>query len=268
MIFTSNFKKQLYTPVFVYTKGPISDSEGYTDESYSKPISSAGSESVDLATSSSKGKGKLLESTENSKFNQFSELNNRKKELTDDFKNNNYVLATIKSAEQLDKKLPEEKKNNNSYINELIVDFPEFFDADSGNTSIDESLKNIRDYITSEQKSLKSELEKVTSDIKNLTLDSTTDDPKSSKRVGSEFDEDTKPSAKKTSRSDGGNDNNSNPPGTSGPSDFSGSSGPSDSSSSSGPSSLSDTSHDSNHKEWLNIIIMFIRALFGDDSLD
>jgi hypothetical protein len=149
----------------------------------------------------------------------------------------------------LDKLLPEGAKNDNSYLNELKSDFSEFFDDDSGNDTIGQGLADIRDYILSEQNSLKSELAKVNSYIKDLTFDSTKDDSKSSKRPGSELDEDTKPSSKKTSRSDNNNENDSNPPNSSGASDFSGSSGPSDSSNSSGPESSSETSSDSNHKE-------------------
>ena len=206
---------------------------------------------------SNSNKGKLTISGGDTKFNEFSGLNRRKKELIDDIRNNYHTLKTISSAEKLEKKLPYGQRHNNTYLNELKEDFSVYFDEDSGNNSTMESLTEVKQYILSEQRSLKSNLEQVNTSINDLTPYSVKDNTISSKPGGSDLDNDNKSPAKKTSRNDGGDDNNSNPPSGLGPSGTSDPSSSSSPSSSSGPLSSSDT----NHMEWLDIIIIFIKTL-------
>lgn len=112
-----------------------------------------------------------------SKREQFSELHESKKNLENDIKENQKILSDIQKAEVLDKKLPEQAKQSNRHLNDLKEEFSSYFDEDSGNNTTKESLDDIKDYITDELKSLNSELDKVSSDLDNMVLDS-----KSSKR--------------------------------------------------------------------------------------
>lgn len=190
-------------------------------------------------------------------------------------------MENINKAIELDKKLPEKARNANSHLNELKEEFSTFFHEESGNSTVEESLDEIKEYINSEQKSLKSELNKLNTNMKILTLHSTelNQEYNTKKREGSEST-DSQPSSKKRSRNDDGDDNGrSGPSGGSGgfPSAPSSSSSP-PSSSSSAPSqegSSSDTSSrksaeanssDLNLIYWLDILLKFLKALFGDDD--
>lgn len=82
-------------------------------------------------------------------------------------------MKNINKAIELDKKLPEKAKNANSHLNDLKEEFSSFFNEESGNSTVEESLDEIKEYIKSEQKSLKFELNKLNTDMKNLTLHST-----------------------------------------------------------------------------------------------
>lgn len=183
-------------------------------------------------------------------------------------------MKNIDKAIELDKKLPEKAKNANSHLNDLKEEFSSFFHEESGNSTVEESLDEIKEYIKSEQKSLKFELNKLNTDMKNLTLHSTelNQEYNTKKREGSEST-DSLPSSKKRSRNDDGDDN-----GRSGPSGGSGGFPSPPSSSSSPPSqggSSSDissrnsaeaNSSDLNLISWLDILLNFIKALFGNDD--
>lgn len=113
-----------------------------------------------------------------SKREQFSELHESKKNLEEDIMENQKILSNIQKAEVLDKKLPEQAKQSNSHLNDLKEEFSSYFDEDSGNSTTEESLNDIKEYIRDELKSLNSDLDKVSSDLDNMVLDSN----KSSKR--------------------------------------------------------------------------------------
>lgn len=261
---------ELYPPICLCTQDPAAESEGSTGglPSTTGSASSTGSGSIGPLCDSATGK--LPESDEISKFKQFSKLREKRSEIVADIRDNNAILKNIQSAETLDKKLPETAKDKNSYLNEIKEEFSSFFDGDSGNSSIEESLTDIKEYINSEQRILKSKLGNIESEFKDLTVDSTEDHPESSKnppkRDGSESDAD-KQSDKKRSRNDGGNDNNgSGPSSSSGPSQ--GGSDPSPPSTPNQEGGLSDTSSDSGQVQLLDIIITIINVLLGDDNLD
>lgn len=103
-------------------------------------------------------------------------------------------MNNIYKAIELDKKLPEKARKTNSHLNELKE---EFFDEESG---MEESLDEIKEFIKKEQKSLNCELDKINTDMKNLTLQSTELNPEynTKKREGSEST-DSQPSSKKRS---------------------------------------------------------------------
>ena len=189
-----------------------------------------------------------------------------KKELKEELKDNHDTIKTIELAKKLDQKLPESARGNNRHLNEIKEDFPSFFDEDSGSTSTKESLKQVKEYINSEQSSLKSELAKIDSKIKALTTDTTEDSQESSKNPlnheESEPHGDSKPYVKKNPRSGDGN----NGSGGSGPSQ------PDSSQSSSEPPSPSTPdqggSFDTNNDLLLNFILMIIKAISGDDNFE
>lgn len=149
-----------------------------------------------------------------SKFEEFSDLRKKKLELIDEINDNNNTLREIKSAQKLDKDLPESAKEKNRHYLELKQEYSTFFDEDSGNSSIKEGLKEIEEYIKSEKESLKSNLSKINENIKNITSESNINDKESSNNSKRNMDEsdadvDVQPSSKKVSHS---NDKDTNSP--------------------------------------------------------
>lgn len=61
-------------------------------------------------------------------------------------------IKDIVDALALDKKLPENQKNKNSYVNKLITEkgYAEFFDEESGNTNVRDGLKDLYKELISE----------------------------------------------------------------------------------------------------------------------
>lgn len=261
---------ELCPAICLCTQDPAAESEGSTGglPSTTGSASSTGSGSIGPLCDSATGK--LPESDEISKFKQFSKLREEKYEIVEDIRENKATLKIIESAETLDGKLPEIAKDKNRYLVGIKEEFSSYFDEESGNSSIKESLTEIKEYINSEQMALKSKLDNIESKFKDLNVDSTEDNPESSKnppkRDGSESDAD-KQSDKKRSRTDGGNDNNgSGPSSSSGPSQ--GGSDPSPPSTPNQAGGLSDTSSDPGQVQLLDIIITIINVLLGDDNLD
>ena len=254
--------------IYSCTREHEADFEGFTGGFPSKTGSVRSTGSGSVAPLSESATGKSPESSE--KFKIFSELREKKYEIIDEIQDNNGILKSILSAEKLDKKLPETAKDKNRHLSEIKEDFPSFFDEDSGTTSIKEGLDDLKDYIYSEQGSLKSKLKEIESKIKDLTVDSTEDKSETNnptKRDGIESDADTQQSAKKKSRDDDGDDNNgSGPPSSSGPPQ--GGSDTSPPSSPDLPGGSSDTSSHSSQMQLLDIIITIISVILGDDNLD
>lgn len=149
----------------------------------------------------------------NSKFEEFSNLREKKQEITSAINDHNETLTLINLANKLDKELPEPAKKNNTYVKELEKEYPTFFDEDSGN-STKQGLKEIEEYIHGEKKSLNSELSRVDHDMKKLLPESDKESEMSknpSKRAVSESDDYTQPSSKKVSRSEDKDNNSSDP---------------------------------------------------------
>lgn len=71
-------------------------------------------------------------------------------ENLDDIKN---TLKQVENAIILDKQLPENHKSNNSHLKPIQEEFSSFFDEDSGN-NIQQGLKEVKDYLNQEKKSL------------------------------------------------------------------------------------------------------------------
>lgn len=220
------------------------------------------------------------ESNKSSKFEEFSDLRESKKDIEGTINDNKNILGNIQKAEELDKNLPEQAKESNSHINDLKEEFSSFFDKNSGNTTVKESLDEIKEFVEDEQRALKSELEEITGDLNKLVLDSSNQNTSSSSNKRERSSEYTETEgANKRSR---GNNNNDEPGGGSGslpPSSPSGPSAPS-----SGPSPPSPTSSSSSNvaddgsvdnsveskcyytQILLDIIISFLKAIAEDDS--
>lgn len=61
-------------------------------------------------------------------------------------------MENINKAIELDKNFPEKARNVNSHLNELKEEFFTIFHEESGNSTVEESLDEIKEYINSEQK--------------------------------------------------------------------------------------------------------------------
>ena len=86
------------------------------------------------------------DSDKEQKNNEISEIS----ESLDDLKN---TLKQVENAIVLDKQLPENHKSNNSHLKPIQEEFTSFFDQDSGN-NIQQGLKEVKDYLNQEKKSL------------------------------------------------------------------------------------------------------------------
>jgi len=145
---------------------------------------------------------------------EFSNLRAQKKDLIAGIKDHEEALKLIDKAEDLDKRLPEVAKKENSYVKELEQDYPAFFDEDSGNTSTNDCLNDVKEYVNEEKKALQSKLSEVNDHIKSLHLDICKKDEQSktgSKRNISESETDTELPPKKNTRTDDNSSNSSDP---------------------------------------------------------
>jgi len=198
-------REQPYPFICLCTEDPGGESEGYT-----------GGLPTTTGSASSRGSGYVDPSSdsENSKFKEFSRLREEKSEIVDEIEYNKNILKNIQLAEKLDSKLPEIAKNQNSYLKDIKEEFSSFFDEESNYSSVQDSLNDIKQYVNGEQGSLKSKLARINTQIKDLTHDSTEDNPESSKNPFKDdgFESDAQPPAKKRSRSDDGDDNNRSDP--------------------------------------------------------
>lgn len=144
-------------------------------------------------------------------------LARKKKEVIDSLKDLDLTLNEVKSAEKLDKRLPDAAKSSNRHLKEIQEEFPSFFDEDSGNTSTKESLTDVKEYILGEKASLKSELSQLNSELLKIRQDGTEKVPASiteedknpSKRSASEMEDNLEPSSSKMPRTDSNSSNTS-----------------------------------------------------------
>lgn len=145
---------------------------------------------------------------------EFSDLRTEKKDLIADIMDYEETLKLIDKAEQLDKRLPEVAKKSNRYVKELEEDYPAFFDEYSENTSTNECLNGVKEYVSEEKKSLQSKLSEVNDQMKNLHSEISKQDEESktgSKRSISESETDTELSSKKIPRTDDNSSTSSDP---------------------------------------------------------
>jgi hypothetical protein len=73
-------------------------------------------------------------------------------------------LKLIHKAKELDKKLPEQAKNHNHYINELKIDYFQFFENDDQIKAVDD----IKSYVKKDKEALEAQLKEINSQIKSL----------------------------------------------------------------------------------------------------
>jgi hypothetical protein len=231
---------------------------------------------------------------ENPKFQEFTRLRQEKEDIKESIQEHNHTLKTIEKAKILDKRLPEEAKKDNSYVNELKKEYSDFFEDNSDN----EALYEIEHFVKNDKEQLNNQLEETNSKIESLASKSVESYSDTLKRGESETNINNESSSSKRSRKDnGGDDNNSKSSGNSsdpssgsgsGPSTGSGS-GPSSGSGSApstgsgsgsstgsgsapsqgGSSETSNSYEASDQKDstWiLDFIIKIIKAICGDDN--
>lgn len=134
-------------------------------------------------------------------------------EIFKSIKDNNDTIEEIKLAIKLHKKLPDAAKHKNTHLDWIKEEFSSFFDEDSGNRSIGDSLHQIIDYVKEENSSLKIQLDKVKKEIKDLISDSKNQAESSKNNVKPDVstsyaDTDNKTYIKKNTLNDDGDDNN------------------------------------------------------------
>jgi hypothetical protein len=107
-----------------------------------------------------------MEPFENPKYEELSMLRFQKENIKWDLGEHDDTLKLIHKAKELDKKLPEQAKNDNHYIKELKIENFEFFE-DHDQDQI-KAVHDIESYVKEEKEALKAELKEINSQIKSL----------------------------------------------------------------------------------------------------
>jgi hypothetical protein len=105
-----------------------------------------------------------MEPFENPKYEELSMLRFQKENIKWDLGEHDDTLKLIHKAKELDKKLPEQAKNDNHYINELKIDYFQFFENDDQIKAVDD----IKSYVKKDKEALEAQLKEINSQIKSL----------------------------------------------------------------------------------------------------
>jgi hypothetical protein len=105
-----------------------------------------------------------MEPFEKPKYEELSMLRFQKENIKWDLGEHDDTLKLIHKAKELDKKLPEQAKNDNHYINELKIDYFQFFENDDQIKAVDD----IKSYVKKDKEALEAQLKEINSQIKSL----------------------------------------------------------------------------------------------------